>query len=758
MAQLVFGTGSSVGFGTTASATSGTASFNKTDLSNVAVGDLLVAWIHSQTTTVATITPPSGWTRHGANIGNPSMAVTRLSGIYYYPCPDQVAIDALPATITWTFSSSAGRVGCVVARATGVDLTNIEDAEATTFDAAANASSLVLSSITTINATTLLVGGLHHQNSASTSSPATTSFMTAFQEYKTAPSGSTLSNSAGVLGFTNLTSAGATGTVTATFDSNVTNGGGELVAFRALNTPPPVTRPTIVGSPTTAVGVSDTSTTFTINKPSGVENGDLLIMSVSAQTQTATSDFTSAGWSRISQGFVPSSSADRITGFFALPVPVAANLVATDFTFTCTDATGGRIAATMFIVRGADLTDPTSGGSPYGSPSIPSITVSPDKPTANSSLLLLTYNGQFTTGNSFALASVPSGMTEVASHFKTSTNGTTTPVVVYAQDVEAVAITPKTLTWAGTASQLSAVAVSIRKLAEPDVSAGIPIKFTSAPDTLADAHVFYTSAPDTLASPLEVRPFPTGYSSVTAMLTEPMFYVAHRGGSRYWPEGSLHAYTQSGFWGAGALEIPLARTSDGVWFGLHDSTLDRTSGVSGVTASSITWAQVQTYQILGSMAASDPGQANQPYMRWEELMDAYYSTHVIFIDPKYASAHVTELLNMMDAMPGTPTERFVAKYYGVSSFWSTPARARGYKAWGYFYQSDASNFATYQGNWDILGMDYGADQATWDAISSYGKKVIGHIVPDNTAAMTAIAKGADGLMVSGVKAVIPRNP
>jgi hypothetical protein len=40
---------------------------------------------------------------------------------------------------------------------------------------------------------------------------------------------------------------------------------------------------------------------------------------------------------------------------------------------------------------------------------------------------------------------------------------------------------------------------------------------------------------------------------------------------------------------------------------------------------------------------------------------------------------------------------------------------------------------------------------------SYGKPVIGHIVPNGTAATTALGYGAAGLMVSGVQEVIPRS-
>src|SRR5690606_29595072 len=59
------------------------------------------------------------------------------------------------------------------------------------------------------------------------------------------------------------------------------------------------------------------------------------------------------------------------------------------------------------------------------------------------------------------------------------------------------------------------------------------------------------------------------------------------------------------------------------------------------------------------------------------------------------------------------------------------------------------------GPWDVLGMDYTADQTAWDLAKATGKKVIGHIVPDASAAAVALGKGADGLMVAGVRDVIP---
>lgn len=529
MAQLHFGPGDSVAFGTKNSQISQLASFNRGDLYNMQIGDLLVSYIHNQSGASGTsITAPSGWTRFGPALGQPNFPGSRLSGFYYYPIRSQADLDALPHLITWQFSIAGSRVACVVARATGINLDDIEDAAATSFTVgASNATSVAIGGITTVSANTLLVGAVYHHNSASTTSPSVGSFMTGFEPYKTADTGSTLANSGVALGFDDLTSAGATGTRTATFSSAASASGGALVAFKA------------------------------------------------------------AAW----------------------------------------------------------------------------------------------------------VGPAPEGQT---------------------------------------------------------------ISYTSAPDTLTTGSLVYTLSTDTIAYPAEIRPIHRGYANVDNMLTHSPFYLAHRGGGAWWPEMSLQAYTQSVLWGAKALELSLQRTSDGVWFGLHDPTLDRTSGTSGFDAADHTWAEIQALSITAA-ETTNPGQLTQPYMRFEEIMDAYYNTHVIFIDPKEAVTHASELLDMMDALPGTPTDRLVAKYYGPTPVWANAARARGYKAWGYFYTVNQAVFATYQGNYDFLGLEWNAAQSVWDDILSFGKPVIGHVVTTSAQASTALTKGASGLMVSGVPAIIPRT-
>jgi hypothetical protein len=323
------------------------------------------------------------------------------------------------------------------------------------------------------------------------------------------------------------------------------------------------------------------------------------------------------------------------------------------------------------------------------------------------------------------------------------------------------------VTFAGSGSTASSSGALIAFKAgawTPPAPTGVPVKYASATDTLTTGALFYTSATDTLTTPVEVRPFNPGYADAASMLsgasTSSPFYCAHRGGSDVWPEMSLHAYTQAGFWGVGALELSVSRTSDGVWFGLHDDTLDRTSGLAGGTnldPSTLTWAQIQaSYQISADIPA---GQTAKPYMRIEDYCAAYGDSHVTFLDPKNDVAHLTELLDLVDAnITGTLADRVVLKYFGVSGM-TVPnaAAARGMKTWGYFYQASATDLPTYAGRWDILGMDYSADNTAWTAVTSYGKPVMSHICASPANVTAGTSRGAVGAMVSGVTATITRS-
>lgn len=253
-----------------------------------------------------------------------------------------------------------------------------------------------------------------------------------------------------------------------------------------------------------------------------------------------------------------------------------------------------------------------------------------------------------------------------------------------------------------------------------------------------------------------LRAMPVGYRSVKQVESVTPAYMAHRGGSLNWPECSLYAYTRAVEQGCGMLEVSLNRTSDGVWFGLHDQTLDRTSGTIGANPQNMTWAQVQQYQITAAYT-NDPTQRKRPYMRIEELLEAYGQSHVIMFDPKYraGSSDTNQLIDLM--LTYVPSTRLVGKYFYTARTFAQTVRLRGIKTWGYAYQSNIDDVINYADDWDWWGMEWSATQETWDRMKAMGKPVWGHICASKAQADEALAKGADGLQVSNVLDVVPRR-
>lgn len=255
---------------------------------------------------------------------------------------------------------------------------------------------------------------------------------------------------------------------------------------------------------------------------------------------------------------------------------------------------------------------------------------------------------------------------------------------------------------------------------------------------------------------------PSRWSSITAMLADSRpFYIAHRGGSANFPEFSMHGYTQSALRGYDAFELSVARSSDGVWFGLHDASLDRTSlntgGGSGTTyvASSMTWAAIQTHDQL-NLGSAAVNSTHRPYAKMVDILDAYIKTHVIIIDPKVALSFRTELIAILKTYPEWQ-DRIIAKYVpgNSTSTWLTDARAAGIVTTALFYNTDT--FATYQGQADILGMEWNASGTIWTNIKAFGKPVIAHIPSTAANVATGIANGAKGVMVSA-PIQVPRAP
>ncbi|GAB3176407.1 hypothetical protein GCM10027059_50890 [Myceligenerans halotolerans] len=250
---------------------------------------------------------------------------------------------------------------------------------------------------------------------------------------------------------------------------------------------------------------------------------------------------------------------------------------------------------------------------------------------------------------------------------------------------------------------------------------------------------------------------PGGAWSVDELVRRDESTVGHRGGTDDWAEGSRTAMTQAVLRRVDALELPLSRTLDGVWFGLHDQTLLRTSGVD-IDPTTITWDQLQAYKIAAP-AGGDPAFGAQRYMRLTQLLTDYGSSHVLFLDPKYHGNQQFrgELLDLVEATIPNAQRTIVVKFFGDNTFLADYARSRGYTTWGYFYESDyladPAAIVAQTGHWDWLGLNWDAAPSTWADFVALGKPLFGHVVADLTQRQAALDGGATGVICSGVRAV-----
>lgn len=492
----------------------------------------------------------------------------------------------------------------------------------------------------------------------------------------------------------------------------------------------------------------------------GAVAGDVLVLAVMSDAQgVAMVPTPSTGWTKVVDQV---NTGTRVNWVWARTL--TSGEITSGIAFA---AASGNRTYQAILVRGAaalagwvwSATGNRAGSGGTFSTTIPSVTTT----EANMKVLAL---GTEATATNESLASPPTSTKGTLLDWSTADTAiNVTESVVSFQYTQAVAgaTGTVTITWLNTqASNSIGIQVAIPVFASPeDHSAALSVGWKrGSGDIVAGKLVAKLGA----GAFVDVKGFvrvPTGFANIDQMLRQPLFEVAHRGGSVSFPEMSLHAYTQSVILGYKALEISLNRTSDGVWVGVHDATLDRTSTPdTGLTVSALTWAQVQTHTInVGP-------QAPKPYMRLEQLLDAYGRTHVLFMDPKAALSFRQELLNKLQTYYGSNAEaakHVVAKYYGIegnaggTSGWAFDAHARGYKTWGYFYQAEVDNaqIDTYAGRWDILGMDYGANSAAWTKVKSFGKPVIAHILPSAASKTAAMAFSPNGLMIGGTALIAP---
>lgn len=244
-------------------------------------------------------------------------------------------------------------------------------------------------------------------------------------------------------------------------------------------------------------------------------------------------------------------------------------------------------------------------------------------------------------------------------------------------------------------------------------------------------------------------PAPTG-SVVDRFLASKPFYVAHRLGGTEYPEFTQKGLTESLRAGFKALELSVRRCSTGEFVLIHDWVTTRTVPGTDYQIWNTPWSTLAGLQ-----------QASGGFMRLTDVVDQVGSDIVLAIDHKVTSSKLTgsqgdmdsekELFDYLDTIANAK-DRVLIKQF-INGGVAGRAKARGYKSMCMMYPNEVAG-ADLSG-FDVLGMEWNAEQGVWDTLKATGKPLIAHIITTQQQADTALARGATGLMASVPSVVHP---
>lgn len=233
---------------------------------------------------------------------------------------------------------------------------------------------------------------------------------------------------------------------------------------------------------------------------------------------------------------------------------------------------------------------------------------------------------------------------------------------------------------------------------------------------------------------------PYGARSASALKERKGIVVGHRGmsGAGDVVEHTMAAYTRAVECGVDALEISCHRTSDGVWFASHDSTLERLGGPS-TPIKNMTWAQVQ---------AAFAGRPEALPVTLKDYLATYGSTHVTIFDPKTEMARSDEYLALLKDYK----DRVVVKAFADAGWLFAKVKQAGWATWGYAYARNRGQtwYADFvqATNLDFLSMEWNAADDVWTPLVATKKPVIAHIPATVAQAAEGARKGAAGCITS----------
>ena len=247
-------------------------------------------------------------------------------------------------------------------------------------------------------------------------------------------------------------------------------------------------------------------------------------------------------------------------------------------------------------------------------------------------------------------------------------------------------------------------------------------------------------------------PAPAG-SVVDRFLAAKPFYVAHRLGGTEYPEFTQKGLTESLKAGFKALELSVRRCATGEFVLIHDWVTTRTVPGTDYQIWNTPWSVLSGLQ-----------QASGGFLRLTDVVDQVGDDVVLAIDHKVTSSKEvgstgdmeseTALFDLLEARFGAENakRRVIFKHF-IKGGVSQRARERGYKTMCMMYPNEVAGADL--SNFDVLGMEWNAEQGVWDTLKATGKPLIAHIITTQQQADIALARGATGLMASVPSVVHP---
>ena len=245
------------------------------------------------------------------------------------------------------------------------------------------------------------------------------------------------------------------------------------------------------------------------------------------------------------------------------------------------------------------------------------------------------------------------------------------------------------------------------------------------------------------------KPAPVG-SSLDRFLSSKPFYVAHRLGGTEYPEFTRQGLDASLRAGFKALELSVRRCLTGEFVLIHDWVTTRTVPGTEYQIWNTPWSVLSGLQ-----------QASGGFLRLTDVVGSVGEDIVLAIDHKTTSDKETAsqgdmeseqaLFDYLDTIPNAK-DRVLIKHF-VKGGVAARAKAKGYRTMCMMYPNEVAGADLSQ--WDVLGMEWNADQGVWDTLKATSKPLIAHIITTKDQADTALSKGATGLMSSAPSVVHP---